>query len=135
MTQEEHVMPRNRKLEPPPIEAFQLNGVEVELRDETCWWVGSGQASALEHYLSIKKPIYAHINEILFEDAVTNKLRVTGIQEVKEIFATPTKFAKQCAMWGIFGSEGKDDTNARKRWYPILRSEILSMLELYESKS
>ena len=128
-------MPRKRKLEAPPIESFKLNGVEVELRDETCWWVGSGQASALEHYLSIKKPIYAHINEILFEGADANKLKVTGIQEVKEIFATPTKFAKQCAMWGVFGSEGKDDTNARKIWYPVLRSEILSMLELYESKS
>ena len=128
-------MPRKRKLKPPPIKAFELNGVEVELRDETCWWVGSGQASALEHYLSIKKPIYAHINEILFEDAETNKLRKNGIHDVKQIFATPTAFAKQCAIWGILGCEGKDDTNSRRRWYPEIRSEIIPMLELYESKA
>ena len=127
-------MPRKRKIEPPPRKTFTYDGVIYEERDETCWALGRGQASALEHYLDRIKPIYYHINNLLFASPTSNELRRGGIEEVKRMFNTPSSFAHQLSLWGILGTEGADDTNARKNWYPRLKHEVLSAIRAFEEQ-
>ena len=127
-------MPRKKKIEPLPLETFNYEGLDFEVRDESSWELGRGQASALEHYITRVKPIYENINETLFKGDGSDELRKNGIAEVKRIFETASSFSHQLALWGILNSEGMDDTNARKLWYPKIKHQVMSAINAFEAK-
>lgn len=127
-------MPRKKKTEKPPLERITIDEISFEIRDETCWPIGRGQHSSLEHYLEREKVIYAGINNVLFKSNDSNELRANGIETVMEIFKSPTSFANAISEWGIFGETGVDTTDARKEWYPRYKKEILTILRAYEEK-
>ena len=127
-------MPRQKKIEPLPLETFTYEGIDFEVRDESCWALGRGQHSSLEHYLEREKVIYAGINNVLFKSNDSNELRANGIETVKEIFKSPTSFVNTISKWGIFGETGVDTTDARKEWYPRYKKEIFTILRAYEEK-
>jgi hypothetical protein len=127
-------MPRKKKIESLPLETFSYEGIDFEVRDESSWELGRGQASALEHYIARVKPIYENINETLFKSKGSNELRKNGIAEVKRIFETASSFSHQLAIWGIINSEGMDDTNARKLWYPKIKHHVMSAINAFEAK-
>ena len=125
-------MPRKKIFENPPLEKFTVDGTIFEIRDETCWPIGRGQHSALEHYITREKPFYEHINNIIFKNNNSNELQKNGIETVKEIFKSPTSFANAISKWGVFGETGVDTTDARKERYPRYKKEILTILRGYE---
>ena len=127
-------MPRKKKIENPPLERFTVDETLFEIRDETCWPIGQGQHSALEHYISWEKVIYEHINNILFKNNDSNELQENGIGTVKEIFNSPTSFVNAISEWGLFGENGTDTTDARKEWYPRYKKEIFAVFRAYEEK-
>lgn len=112
-------------MEPPPLEAFSIDDVEFEIRDETSWQVGSGQHSSLEHHISRGKLIYDKINETPFKNPQTNGLNKGGIESLKRIFKTPTTFAHQLTLLGILSYQVIDDVNVRMIWYPKYKHEVL----------
>ena len=127
-------MPRKKKIEQPPLERFTVDETLFEIRDETCWPIGRGQHSSLEHYIIREKDIYEHINSILFKNNDSNEFRKNGIETVKEIFKSPTSFANAISEWGLFGENGTDTTDARKEWYPRYKKEIFAVFRAYEEK-
>ena len=108
------VIPRKTIFETPPLEWFTVDETLFEVRDETCWPIGQGQHSALEHYITREKVICEHINNILFRNNDSNELRKKGIETVKEIFKSPASFTSAISEWGLFGENGTDITDARK---------------------
>ena len=127
-------MPRKKIFEKPPLERFTVDETLFEIRDETCWPIGRGQHSALEHYLTREKVIYENINNILFKNNDSNELRKNGIETVKEIFKSPTSFVKAISEWRLFGENGTDTTDARKEWYARYKKEIFAVFRAYEEK-
>ena len=127
-------MPRKKIFEKPPLERFTVYETSFEIRDETCWPIGRGQHSALEHYITREKVIYENINNILFKNNDSDELRKNGIETVKEIFKSPTSFANTISEWGLFGENGTDTTDARKEWYPRYKNEIFAVFKAYKEK-
>ena len=127
-------MPRKKIFEKPPLERFTVDETSFEIRDETCWPIGRGQHSALEHYITREKVIYEGINDVLFKNKISNELREDGIETVKEIFNSPTSFVNAISKWGVFGEKGTDTTDARKVWYPRYKKEIFAVFRAYEEK-
>ena len=125
-------MSRKKIFEKPPLERFIVDETSFEIRDETCWPIGRGQHSALEHYITREKVIYEHINNILFKNNDSNELRKNGIETVKEIFKSPTSFANTISEWGLFGENGTDITDARKEWYPRYKKEFFAYIHAIE---
>ena len=125
-------MPRKKIFEKPPLERFTVDETSFEIRDETCWPIGRGQHSALEHYITREKVIYEGINDVLFKNKISNELREDGIETVKEIFNSPMSFVNAISKWGVFGEEGTDTTDARKVWYPRYKKEIFAVFRACE---
>ena len=119
-------MPRKKKVEKPPLERFTVDETLFEIRDETCWPIGRGQHSALEHYITREKVIYEHINNILFKNNDSNELRENGIETVKEIFNSPTSFMNAISEWGLFGENGDYASDDRKDTDTPLKGRPLS---------
>ena len=111
-------MPRKKIFEKLPLKRFIVDEPSFEIRDETCWPIGRGQHSALEHYITRTKVIYENINHILFKNNDSNELRKNEIETVKEIFKSPMSFANAISGWGLFRENSTDTTDARKEYYP-----------------
>jgi hypothetical protein len=119
-------MPRKPRVDPPPLESFEIevNGVKIEceIRDETC---------------VIKSPGYA--NRELSSDRLWNSimpkvvadyLDVNGRKNVppsRDYLASPTKFANQVAKWGAHFSG--DLSSLRKEYYP----KVLKQVQIFEN--
>ena len=127
-------MPRKKKIEKPPLEQFTVDGILVEVRDETCWPIGRGQHRASEHYTERGKLIYEYIIDTLPENKNSNEVREKFVKAVMEVFESPTSFANAISEWGLFGENGTDITDARKEWYPRYKREIFAVFRAYEEK-
>ena len=125
-------MPRKKKLEKPPLEQFTVDGVLVEVRDETCWPIGRGQHRSSEHYTERGKLIYEHITNMLPKNKNLNETREVFVKTVMEIFESPTSFVNAISEWGLFGEEGADPTDARKVWYPRYKKEFFAYIHAIE---
>ncbi|GEM_PF-1370152 len=110
-------MPRRKTEQPAPLERFHLpDGTEVSIVDKTCWPVGRGQHAARDFEIKRMEPIIEKIVDIY--------MKPNGPKEVEEILYSASNFARYLSLMGVFGEDGKDDTNARKFWYKKINSRL-----------
>ncbi len=110
-------MPRPETEQPVPLERFHLpDGTEVNIIDETCWPVGRGQHAARDFEIQRMEPIIENLSNIY--------MKPNGPKKVKEILSSASNLARHLSLMGVFGEDGKDDTNARKFWYKKINSRF-----------
>jgi len=110
-------MPRKKTVQPKPLERFHLeDGTEIDIIDNTCWPIGRGQHAARDFETQRVEPIVENIINIY--------MGPNGPTKAKNILSSASNFARYLSLMGVFGEDGKDDTNARKFWYKKINSRF-----------
>ena len=119
-------MPRKKTLQPKPLKRFHLmGGTEVDIVDETCWPIGRGQHAARGFEIQRMEPIIENIINIY--------MGPNGPTKANEILSSASKFVDHLSHMGIFGEDGKDDTNARKYWYEKIKFRAYTYINAKEN--
>ena len=119
-------MPRKKTLQPKPLERFHLmGGTEVDIVDETCWPIGRGQHAARGFEIQRMEPIIENIINIY--------MGPNGPTKANEILSSASKFVDHLSHMGIFGEDGKDDTNARKYWCEKIKFRAYTYINAKEN--
>jgi hypothetical protein len=110
-------MPRKKQETPPPLQSFYIEGILFEVRDETCWEIGSGKHRNLATKQRADKAIAVVFHDYFTKDG-KRKLKPDGKRDYMRRGAW---FAEEMQLHGLGGENGADDSPLRKKTYPEVK--------------
>jgi hypothetical protein len=124
-------MPRRKTIQPEPLERFEVDGVEVEVRDGDTWLIGRGLHKQKEWELKA---------EVMLEKVFETTQDRHPSSKDRRILTQPPSARTTCVQAQAHSPErmvqkelygdaecGVDDSSLRKRTYPFVRRSHAAM--------
>ena len=121
-------MPRRKTIQPEPLERFEVDGIEVEVRDGDTWLIGRGLHKQKEWelkadvmlkkvFLDYSKP-HPHVKDrwILWQPPSD-----------KDYMRSASAFAREMEGTKFVDPDATDDSSLRKRTYKYVRMHLSVM--------
>jgi len=123
-------MPRKKIRQPEPLESFEIDGVIVEVRDESCWEVGRGMHNNLKKEQQIGTAL-----EIAATDYLTRLGRRKALPSSGDYMRNASEFAREMERRGLGTVDGCDDSSLRKSIYPEVKKRLKALQRAIDAKN
>jgi len=123
-------MPRKKTQQPEPLETFEVDGVIVEVRDESCWEVGRGMHNNLRKEQQIDTAL-----ELVVEDYLTREGRKNKLPRSGDYMRNASEFAREMERRGLGTLDGCDDSSFRKSIYPEVKKRFEAFERAIDAKN
>ena len=121
-------MPRRKTIQPEPLERFEVDGIEVEVRDGETWPIGRGLHKQKEWELKADKML-----EKVFEDYskphshIKDRRILQPRPTDKDYMRSASAFAREMEGTEVVDPGATDDSSLRKRTYKHVKMHLSIM--------
>ena len=121
-------MPRRKTIQPEPLERFEVDGIEVEVRDGETWPIGRGLQKQKEWELKADKML-----EKVFEDYskphpyIKDRWTLQPRPTDKDYMRSASAFAREMEGTEFVDPGATDDSSLRKRTYKHVKMHLSIM--------